>query len=356
MAITPLPTPPSRQDPVNFNDRADAFLSALPTFVTEANTTATTISNQEASAVAAASAAVAVSNVTKWVSGTTYAEGAAVWSPINGLVYRRITAAGAGAVDPSSDTTNYRQISGTGDVGTSGDQTISGIKTFNSPIVGNLNGNASTATNATTVTNGVYTTGDQTIGGTKTFTNGIRFSNGDTLSRDPMKAIMQYTSAAGYGAITTTTDSEVNISWYSGGQVPNNGRGALYNTRYQLFTDEFGTPVSATYLGANQFTINNLSDSTLRINVVGGVFSRCDDTYRYYVIRGGAIVNSTTHSGGTSIIDSTTSGFNVLRTTTTTQDIPPNSSVTFTHYSGVLSGASIDKLNVYFTISFNSWL
>lgn len=356
MAITPLPTPPSRQDPVNFNDRADAFLSALPTFVTEANTTATTISNQEASAVAAASAAVAVSNVTKWVSGTTYAEGAAVWSPINGLVYRRITAAGAGAVDPSSDTTNYRQISGTGDVGTSGDQTISGIKTFSSPIVGNLNGNASTATNAATVTNGVYTTGDQTIGGTKTFTNGIRFNNGDMLSRDPMKAIMQYTNAAGYTVIGTVTDSDNNISWYSGGFIPNSSRGTLYNTRYTLNKDSEGLPNGAVYAGYNQITINNLSDSTLRINVVGGVYSVSDDTYRYYVIRGGSVVNSTTHSGGTIIIDSTTTGSGTFRSTLVTQDIPPNSSVAFTHYSGVLSGSNLDKLNVYFTISFNNWL
>jgi hypothetical protein len=37
MSITPLPTPPSTSDPANFDARADAFLAALPTFVTEAN-------------------------------------------------------------------------------------------------------------------------------------------------------------------------------------------------------------------------------------------------------------------------------------------------------------------------------
>lgn len=37
MAITPLPTPPTRQDPVNFADRADTFLAALPTFADEVN-------------------------------------------------------------------------------------------------------------------------------------------------------------------------------------------------------------------------------------------------------------------------------------------------------------------------------
>lgn len=40
MAITALPTPPLRSDPTNFAARGDAFLSALPTFVTEANATA----------------------------------------------------------------------------------------------------------------------------------------------------------------------------------------------------------------------------------------------------------------------------------------------------------------------------
>lgn len=37
MTITALPTPPSRLDPVNFSERADAFLGALPQFVNEAN-------------------------------------------------------------------------------------------------------------------------------------------------------------------------------------------------------------------------------------------------------------------------------------------------------------------------------
>lgn len=40
MAITPLPTAPSRADPTNFSTRADAFMTALPTFATECNATA----------------------------------------------------------------------------------------------------------------------------------------------------------------------------------------------------------------------------------------------------------------------------------------------------------------------------
>ena len=44
MSITPLPTPvPSKSDPANFDQRADAFLEALPGFATEANALAVTV-------------------------------------------------------------------------------------------------------------------------------------------------------------------------------------------------------------------------------------------------------------------------------------------------------------------------
>ena len=55
----------------------------------------------------------------------------------------------------------------TNGVYTTGDQTIGGVKTFNSTINASINGNAGT------VTNGVYTTGDQTIGGVKTFNSAV---------------------------------------------------------------------------------------------------------------------------------------------------------------------------------------
>lgn len=142
MAITALPTPPSRQDPTNFNDRADAFLGALPAFATEANALQANVNTSEANAVNSAAAVLAATNIVKWVSGTTYANGAVVWSPINGLSYRRITASGSGTTDPSLDSTNYAPVNGTGDVTTSGTQTITGAKTFTSTIIGNISGSA----------------------------------------------------------------------------------------------------------------------------------------------------------------------------------------------------------------------
>lgn len=53
----------------------------------------------------------------------------------------------------------------TNGVYTSGDQTIVGTKTFSSPIAADITGNA------VTVTNGVYTIGNQTIAGIKTFSS-----------------------------------------------------------------------------------------------------------------------------------------------------------------------------------------
>jgi hypothetical protein len=130
MAITALPTPPSRSDPANFADRGDAFLGALPTFQTEANALATDVNAKQVTASAAAvtasaaaAAATSAANVTKWVSGTTYAEGVVVFSPITYLSYRR-KSAGAGTTDPSIDSANWAQVAGTGDVSLTGAQEL----------------------------------------------------------------------------------------------------------------------------------------------------------------------------------------------------------------------------------------
>lgn len=116
MPITPLPTPPSRAVPATFSTLADAFLSALPTFQSEANAlgaevsaTASEVAANTAIATAAANDAVAVASAVKWVSGTTYAQGVTVWSPTNVLTYRR-KIAGAGTTDPSGDGANWVSI------------------------------------------------------------------------------------------------------------------------------------------------------------------------------------------------------------------------------------------------------
>jgi hypothetical protein len=66
--ITALPTPPSTSDPTNFNTRADAFMAALPTFVTEANAYGAYL------AAAAQGGAAYIASI--WASGTSGDPGA----------------------------------------------------------------------------------------------------------------------------------------------------------------------------------------------------------------------------------------------------------------------------------------
>jgi hypothetical protein len=89
MAITPLPTPPSRsQSPATFSTDADAFLGALPAFATEANALATDVNADEISAAAAATAAANSANIAvgaanykgDYNAGTTYQIGQSVTS------------------------------------------------------------------------------------------------------------------------------------------------------------------------------------------------------------------------------------------------------------------------------------
>ena len=142
--ISTLPSPPSRQDPANFADEADAFLGALPDFGTETNaladylenttavaaeasataaatsatnaatsaTTATTQATNAANSATAAANSAASAGGVEWVSGTSYAVGYVVYSPIDFLNYRCIQAT-SGTTDPSLDDVNWVSLAGT---------------------------------------------------------------------------------------------------------------------------------------------------------------------------------------------------------------------------------------------------
>jgi len=256
MPISALPTPPSRQDPTNFNDRADAFLGALPLFQSEANALQTNVNTSEVNAVNSAAAVLAATNIVKWVSGTTYANGAVVWSPINGLAYRRTALSGSGSTDPSADA-NYKQVNGTGDVSTTGNQTIAGVKTFSNGIVSNVTGNltGNVTGNADTVTNGVYTTGTQTISGVKTFSNGLNGNLSGNVT----------------GNVTGNADTATKLST-AGGSAPSYSARAWvnFNGTGAVAIRASGNVSSITDLAAGDYSINfSTAMSDANYSVVG---------------------------------------------------------------------------------------
>lgn len=115
-AITALPAAPDPNDRSTFNTRAYPWSAALPAFGTQVSSVGENVKanadEAAASAVTAtaqANAAIAAAGAVAWVSGTTYAIGDARYSPSSLQTYRRKTA-GAGAVDPSLDATNWVQL------------------------------------------------------------------------------------------------------------------------------------------------------------------------------------------------------------------------------------------------------
>ena len=85
--ISPLPTPPSRQDPANFTSRADQFLAALPTFATEANNLAAEVNTKATeaanSATDAANSATAAANSATQAANSASAAATSAASAIN---------------------------------------------------------------------------------------------------------------------------------------------------------------------------------------------------------------------------------------------------------------------------------
>lgn len=116
--ITALPTPPTRQDPDNFADRADTFLSALPTFVTQTNALAGELNsasvaaiNAETSANNAAASAVAAANFKgSWASLTGALNVPAAVFHDGAIWLLLVNLANVAASEPSVTNTNWLDI------------------------------------------------------------------------------------------------------------------------------------------------------------------------------------------------------------------------------------------------------
>jgi hypothetical protein len=149
MAITPLPPAPEPTDSTaQFNAKAFDWVASLDGFTTEANVLATNVNGLQVqaqnsataagnSATAAAGSATAAgtfantalthaqsaaaaTNAPLWVTGTTYAIGALVYSLVNGRIYRSKSAF-TSTVNPASDPTNWvemLQVVDQSDIGT----------------------------------------------------------------------------------------------------------------------------------------------------------------------------------------------------------------------------------------------
>lgn len=183
MAITPLPTPPSRADSTNFSARADAFLGALPTFAAEAEATRVEVNANATTASVAAADAVNAAAVSIWQSGVSVTAGGCRYSPTNFKTYRRKTT-GSSTTDPKDDPTNWVLLSGQGDADLSSSQNFtnkamgSGCSWAGTAIPVAYGGTgAATASAARTALGAVSNSDNETIGGDKTFSGALQQTN-----------------------------------------------------------------------------------------------------------------------------------------------------------------------------------
>jgi hypothetical protein len=115
VTVPAIPTPvPQSTDTLNFDARADSLVAALPGVVQAQNLQ--NIENNEinANVNATAQTLAQITGSVAWVSGFNYAQGAAVYDPVNLLTYRR-RLTGASATRPGLDSSpsgNWALIAG----------------------------------------------------------------------------------------------------------------------------------------------------------------------------------------------------------------------------------------------------
>lgn len=106
MTVTPLPLPPTTSDPENFSERADEFLEALPTMVTEFNADLVQFADDVEAANIAFDQKLAGAGFTgESVTSNNIGTGSKTWTLEPGLDF--VPGAFISAADAAAPTTNY---------------------------------------------------------------------------------------------------------------------------------------------------------------------------------------------------------------------------------------------------------
>ena len=192
--------------------------------------------------------------------------------------------------------------------------------------------------------------------------SGIVFGDGSIQYTDATRILTREVMLPRSSIGTPSGDRGV-CSWHHAAS-PINVRGRMYTSMYNVYVAGSGKSAYWTWalVGNCQITVQNLSQSTLRVNVISGLYDGTDDASQWMLYKDGTVSNSYTHSGGTLLYNSGSAGRTgsygspSLNTATVTDDIPGNTSRVYTLYSGVMSGSSGDDVRPYLSATFNAFV
>jgi hypothetical protein len=205
--ISALPPAPSRADPSTFSTKADAFVAALPTFRTQANTLASEVNEYAIGAYNSAAIAIASANFKgAWSSltGALAVPAAVLHSDKIWLLNTNTSNVTLDTPGVSSKWTDVTSLLGS--VTLSGNQTIAGVKTFTDGI--NVNA-------ASEFTGNLGLTGNLVVSGSTT--SATFHGSGANLTDIPLLGIGQshtdVTASRAFSTIyTNSTSKPIHVS------------------------------------------------------------------------------------------------------------------------------------------------
>lgn len=323
MSITPLPPAPAITDTTSeFNTKAFNFVAALDTFVTETNATAEVCTDAEVTA----SAALAVVGAVAWVSGTTYAIGNPVYSPIDLQTYRRKTV-GAGTTDPSLDAINWTIVSLDAQIATNQeaiDGTQTSIRSF-SPSIIKQSSNTITAIATGSLSNGATVTVNE---------NGTVSAYGSAVAQTiGTSAVFQFVATDLIQSVFDPINNRVVIAYRASG-VGQCVVGTVSGTNIT-----FGTPVIFNNANTSSMAI---TCNSINNRIVIAYTNVANSSFGTAIV---GTVSGTSISFGTPVvfISASTSFMSIIFHTLTNRILIcfQNAGTTGSAISGVVSGTSI---------------